>query len=94
MRTSTIVMIGFAILFGVLAVFLAQTWLNHQSEMRMKSLEAQQKQVVTKTVVVAARALPQFGQRDDGAGAARELVGFVTIEDAQGVTPRPGPRRN
>jgi hypothetical protein len=39
-RKSTIVMIGFAGLFGLLAVFLAQTWLKNQAEMRMRSLEA------------------------------------------------------
>ena len=43
MRTSTIVMIAFAVLFGLLAVFLAQTWLNNQAEMRMRSLEANKK---------------------------------------------------
>ena len=42
MRTSTIVMIAFAVLFGLLAVFLAQTWLNNQAEQRMRSIEAQQ----------------------------------------------------
>ena len=36
MRTSTFVMIGFAVLFGLLAVFLAQTWLNNQAEQRMR----------------------------------------------------------
>ncbi len=43
MRTSTVVMIAFAVLFGLLAVFLAQTWLNNQADQRMKSLEAQRK---------------------------------------------------
>ena len=60
MRTSTIVMIAFAVLFGVLAVFVAQSWLNSQTEMRMKSLEAQKKPLVTTTVVVAGRSL-RFG---------------------------------
>ena len=32
-------MIGFAVLFGLLAVFLAQAWLNSQAEMRARSLE-------------------------------------------------------
>ena len=36
-------MIGFAVLFGLLAVFLAQVWLNNQADQRMKSLEAQSK---------------------------------------------------
>ena len=43
MRTSTIVMIGVAVLFGLFAVFLAQSWLNGQAEMRLRNLEAQKK---------------------------------------------------
>ena len=60
MRTSTIVMIAFAVLFGVLAVFVAQTWLNSQAEQRMRSLEANKKPVSTRTIVVAAKPL-RFG---------------------------------
>jgi pilus assembly protein CpaB len=57
-RASTIVMIGFAVLFGLLAVFIAQSWLNSQAEMRMKSLEAQKTTpAATKTIVVAAKPL-------------------------------------
>jgi pilus assembly protein CpaB len=56
-RTSTIVMIGFAVLFGLLAVFVAQSWLNTQAELRMKSLETKATPVSTQTVVVAARSL-------------------------------------
>ena len=62
MRTSTIVMIGFAVLFGLLAVFLAQTWLNNQADARMKSLEAQRKTAPPeRTIVVASRPL-RFGE--------------------------------
>ncbi len=62
MRTSTIVMIGFAVLFGLLAVFLAQTWLNNQADARMKSLEAQRKTAPPeRTIVVANRPL-RFGE--------------------------------
>ena len=43
MRTSTFVMIGFAVLFGLLAVFLAQIWLNNQADERLKSIDAQHK---------------------------------------------------
>jgi pilus assembly protein CpaB len=50
-------MIGFAVLFGLLAVFIAQAWLNSQEEMRMRSLEAQKKPSATKTIVVAAKPL-------------------------------------
>ena len=60
MRTSTIVMIGVAVLFGVFAVFLAQSWLNGQAEMRMRNLEAQKKPAVTQTIVVATKPL-RFG---------------------------------
>ena len=59
MRASTLVMTGFAVLFGLLAVFIANSWLNSQSEMRLRSLEAQNKTptVSTKTIVVASRPL-------------------------------------
>lgn len=60
MRASTIIMIAFAVVFGVLAVFVAQSWLNNQTAMRMKSLEAQKKPASTHTVVVAAKPL-RFG---------------------------------
>lgn len=60
MRTSTIVMIAFAVLFGVLAVFVAQSWLNSQAEQRMKSLEANKQPMSTRTIVVAAKPL-RFG---------------------------------
>jgi pilus assembly protein CpaB len=56
-------MIGFAVLFGLLAVFLAQTWLNGQADERMKSLEAQRKAPVPeRTIVVANRPL-RFGDQ-------------------------------
>ena len=45
-------MIGFAVLFGVIAVFLAQAWLTSQAEMRAKSLESQKKPIATQTIVV------------------------------------------
>ena len=60
MRTSTIVMIAFAVMFGLLAVFVAQSWLNGQNELRMKSLEANKKPISTRTIVVAAKPL-RFG---------------------------------
>lgn len=61
MRTSTIVMAGFAALFGLLAVFVAHSWLNSQAEMRIKSLEAQN-QTNMATIVVAKRPL-RFGNQ-------------------------------
>jgi len=59
-RTSTIVMIAFAVVFGLLAVLVSQSWLNSQAELRMKSLEANQKPMATRTIVVAAKPL-RFG---------------------------------
>jgi pilus assembly protein CpaB len=56
-RTGTIVMIGFAVLFGLLAVFLAQSWLNSQADARLKSLEAQKRPVAMQTIVVAGKPL-------------------------------------
>jgi pilus assembly protein CpaB len=46
--------------FGLLAVFVAQSWLANQAEVRMRNLEAQKKPVVTNTIVVAKQPL-QFG---------------------------------
>jgi len=53
-------MVGFAVVFGLLAVFIAQAWLNGQAERRMRSLEAQKKPVSASTIVVAKQRL-QFG---------------------------------
>ena len=72
MRTSTFVMIGFAVLFGALAVFLAQIWLNNQAELRMRSLEAHKKaEPPAHTIVVASQPL-RFGD-DVSARALREM---------------------
>lgn len=53
-------MVAFAVVFGLLAVFIAQAWLNGQAERRMRSLEANKKTIATNTIVVAAQRLP-FG---------------------------------
>ena len=53
-------MIGFAVVFGLLAVFIAQVWLNNQANMRAKNLEHGQKPVATRTIVLAAKPL-RFG---------------------------------
>lgn len=60
MRASTIVMIAFAVVFGLLAVFIAQVWLNNQANMQAKNFEANKKQVAMQTVVVAKQPL-RFG---------------------------------
>jgi pilus assembly protein CpaB len=72
-RKSTVVMIAFAVMFGLLAVFVAQTWLNSAAEQRMRSLEAANKKqpVATRTVVVAAKPL-RFGN-EVTADALREV---------------------
>jgi pilus assembly protein CpaB len=59
-RSSTLVMIAVAVLFGLLAVFVAQAWLNNQADARMRSFDAQKRPVTTRTIVVAARPL-RFG---------------------------------
>jgi len=53
-------MIGFAVAFGLLAVFIAQVWLNKQANMRAKNLDANRPQMTSQTVVVAKQAL-RFG---------------------------------
>jgi pilus assembly protein CpaB len=60
LRASTIVMIAFAVVFGLLAVFIAQVWLNNQATMQAKNFEANKKQVAMQTVVVAKQPL-RFG---------------------------------
>src|SRR6201999_3419734 len=59
-RASTIVMIGFAVVFGLLAVFIAQVWLSNQANMQAKNLEANKPAVATQTIVVAKQPL-RFG---------------------------------
>jgi pilus assembly protein CpaB len=55
-------MMACAVVFGLLAVFVAQAWLNHQAELRLKSMEVKAKPVVTRTVVVAGAPL-RYGQQ-------------------------------
>jgi len=52
-------MIGFAVVFGLLAVFIAQGWLNNQANMRAKNVEPP-KALASQTVVVAKQPL-RFG---------------------------------
>lgn len=60
MRKSTLVMIAFAVVFGLLAVFVAQSWLNNAAANRMKSLQAKKPEAPVSTLVVAAERL-QYG---------------------------------
>lgn len=88
MRTSTIVMIAFAVLFGLLAVFVAQTWLNNAAEQRLKSIEANKKPVSTRTIVVAAKPM-RYGnaitaemlRQEPWPEAALPAGAFATIAD-------------
>ena len=72
MRTSTFVMIGFAVLFGLLAVFLAQIWLNNKADERLKSIDAQRKAAPpARSIVVAGKPL-RFGD-ELNSSALREM---------------------
>lgn len=57
MRASTIVMTGFAVVFGLLAVFIAQIWLNNQASLRAKDMQSSKTEQATKTIVVAKQPL-------------------------------------
>jgi pilus assembly protein CpaB len=72
MRSSTIVMIGFAVVFGLLAVFIAEVWLNNQASIQRKNLEAGKTPVATQTVVVAKTPL-RFGA-ELNAGMLQEVA--------------------
>lgn len=88
MRSSTIIMIAVAAVFGLLAVFVAQSWLNSQAEARLKSIEANKPSLAAaQTLVVASRQL-RFGN-ELTASALREVPwptdalpqgGFKTIQ--------------
>jgi len=65
-------MIGFAVLFGLLAVFLAQIWLNNQADERLKSIDAQRKAAPpARSIVVASKPL-RFGD-ELTSGALHEM---------------------
>lgn len=88
MRSSTLVMIGFAVVFGLLAVFIAQVWLNNQASIQKKNLEANKSPIHTQTVVVAKQAL-RFGSELNASmlrevawpAEARPTGAFAKIED-------------
>jgi pilus assembly protein CpaB len=73
LRISTIVMIGLAAVFGLVAVFVAQSWLTNQSEKRIRSIEAsnQSGPVAAGTIVVASKPL-RFGA-ELASGSLREI---------------------
>ena len=88
MRSSTIVMIGFAAVFGLLAVFIAEVWLNDQASIQKRGLEANKAPISTQTVVVAKHPL-RFGTELTAAmlqevawpADARPTGAFAKIED-------------
>lgn len=53
MRASTLVMIGFAVVFGLLAVFIAQSWLSNQAAMQAKNQRGPELATPGQTIVVA-----------------------------------------
>jgi len=59
-RKNTIVMVGIAVVFGLLAVFVAQGWLNYQAELSRKTIAPKPQQLATRTIVVAAAPM-RFG---------------------------------
>jgi pilus assembly protein CpaB len=60
LRKNTIVMIGIAVVFGLLAVFVAQGWLNYQAELSRNVVAPKEKPVATRTIVIAGGPL-RFG---------------------------------
>ena len=72
MRKNTIVMVGIAVVFGLLAVFVAQGWLAYQAELGRKTNEPKAKPVATRSIVIAAGPL-RFGTHLS-AGALREVA--------------------
>lgn len=58
-------MVGFAVVFGLLAVFVAQAWLNRQAELRLRNMDTKPQTVATRTIVVAAAPL-RFGTHLSG----------------------------
>jgi pilus assembly protein CpaB len=47
-------MVGIAVVFGLLAVFVAQGWLNYQADLSRRTVAPAAKPVATRTIVVAA----------------------------------------
>ncbi len=99
MRVSTIAMIGVAVVFGLLAVFIAQSWINNQADLRVRILESQKKPLAVQTIVVAGRPL-RFGAALDGSNL-REVawpeqalpVGAFAKVSASAPTSRRLPKR-
>ena len=65
-------MVGIAVVFGLLAVFVAQGWLNYQAELSRRVVAPKEKPVATRTIVIAAGPL-RFGTHVN-ADNLREVV--------------------
>jgi pilus assembly protein CpaB len=84
-RSSTIIMVAVAAVFGLLAVFVAQSWINRQAEARLKSIEAQKAPPAPMhTLVVASRAL-RFGT-ELTTGTLREMAWSSDVLPAGGFS--------
>jgi pilus assembly protein CpaB len=59
-RKNTIVMVAIAVVFGLIAVFVAQSWLSYQAELGRRTVAPKEKPVATRTIVVATGPL-RFG---------------------------------
>jgi len=59
-RANNLIMLSFAVVFGLLAVFVAHAWLNRQADLRSHKVEPQMPVLATRTIVVAAGPL-RFG---------------------------------
>ena len=60
MRKNTIVMVAIAVVFGLIAVFVAQSWLSYQAELSRRNGAPKEKPIATRTIVVATGPL-RFG---------------------------------
>lgn len=60
MRKNTIVMVAIAVVFGLIAVLVAQSWLSYQAELSRRNVAPKEKPVATRTIVVATGPL-RFG---------------------------------
>ena len=68
MRASTLVMIGFAVVFGLLAVFIANMWLNKQAKQQAQAAARSGARVPDRGRRRAAAALRHRTHRSDGEG--------------------------
>ena len=73
MRASTLVMIGFAVVFGLLAVFLAQSWLSSQAALQAHNNKGDAARAVPTQTIVVARQPLRYGT-ELNAGMLKEVA--------------------